>query len=184
MSGEFWLGIGTIVATFLGPVLAVIVTREVDRRRDVSRRRLELFRLLMRSRRTPLSVDFVTGLNLIEVEFYGQKAVLDAWRALWDDLNDSRASSAEEDRRIAQRREYLRAILLSQMAKTLGLSIPDLEIFKGGYNPEGHAVIEAEQSINRRFFADIAKGVRTFPVSIVPPPSPPPAPPSSAKEVP
>ena len=166
MSDVAWFGFGTIFATILGPIFAVFMTRWVDARRERYRRRLDLFRMLMRSRRNPLSTDFVGGLNLIEVEYYDDDEVLKAWRALLDDLDRSRATTVEDEVKIGQRREYLRAVLLSQMAKTLRFKIPELEIFKGGYNPEGHAQIDAELAINRRFFAEIATGKRAFPVTI------------------
>ena len=82
MSEAFSIGLGAIFATFIGPIAAIFVTRFIDRRREQERRRLDLFRLLMRSRRMPLSSDFVGGLNLIEIEFFDDPDVLKSWRAL------------------------------------------------------------------------------------------------------
>jgi len=64
------LGIAVVIATLAGPVLAVIVTRIVDDGRLRRTRQMEVFRTLMASRRTPLSIDRVKALNLVEIEFY------------------------------------------------------------------------------------------------------------------
>jgi hypothetical protein len=64
------LGTAVVIATFFGPVLAVLVTRHVDGKRRVHERRLDIFRNLMASRRTLLSPDKVRALNLVEIDFY------------------------------------------------------------------------------------------------------------------
>ncbi len=175
MSEIAWLGLGTIVATFVGPIAAVLITRFVDRKREQEQRRLDLFRLLMKSRRSPLSQDFVGGLNLIEIEFSSNQPVLSAWRALLTDFEQSAANSPAEDARMAKRRDHLRANLLVQMAKSLRFRIPDLEIVRGGYHPQGYVNAEQDQEIIRRFYVDIALGNKALPiinVSSVPSPKP------------
>lgn len=52
---DLYLGIAIIVATLGGPVLAVLVTRFIDAKRDRKARQTDLFRILMRSRRSALS---------------------------------------------------------------------------------------------------------------------------------
>ena len=46
-----WMGIATIVAVILGPILAVCVTRYIDESRLKQTRRMDVFRTLMRTRR-------------------------------------------------------------------------------------------------------------------------------------
>lgn len=54
---DLYLGIAVVVATILGPVLAVFVTRLADARRQTRERRLEIFRSLMATRRAPLAAE-------------------------------------------------------------------------------------------------------------------------------
>ena len=60
---DLYLGIAIIVATLGGPVLAVLVTRFIDAKRDRKARQTDLFRILMRSRRSALSPEYVAALN-------------------------------------------------------------------------------------------------------------------------
>lgn len=53
------------------------------------------------------------------------------------------------------------------MAKALGFEIEQLEIFEGGYTPQGWADIELEQTIIRRFAAQVALGERALPIAII-----------------
>jgi len=70
------MSIATIVAVFLGPIFAVLVTPWVDNERLKQNRRMEVFRTLLRTRRIRLNPDHVGALNLVEIEFYGEKGVL------------------------------------------------------------------------------------------------------------
>jgi len=173
MTEAMWFGLGTIFATFIGPIAAVLVTRWVDHKRERYNRRLELFRTLMRTRRAPLSQEFVGALNLIEVEFYDVPEVIKPWQNMLDILNGPLATSEEEGRRFGERTEYARAVLLSSMAKALRFSVPDLDIFRGGYSPRGWADIESEQTSIRGFMAQVASGKRPVPITLLPAVAPP-----------
>jgi hypothetical protein len=74
-------GWAILAATFLGPAFAVLVTRIVDARRELSSRQLHVFRTLMATRRAQLTAEHVTALNLIEIDFQGKKEVLQSWKA-------------------------------------------------------------------------------------------------------
>jgi hypothetical protein len=59
----------TVLAIVIGPIAAVAITRWLNDRRDQRNRRMDIFRTLMRTRRSPMSPDHVGALNLIEIEF-------------------------------------------------------------------------------------------------------------------
>ena len=59
----------TIVALVTGPVLAVLIARWMEYRRTRYERRMDIFRTLMRTRRSRLFLDHVSALNLVEIEF-------------------------------------------------------------------------------------------------------------------
>jgi hypothetical protein len=81
------LGVAVVIATLVGPVLAVVVTRLVDDHRQRRARQMELFRALMAGRRTPLSIERVKALNLVEVEFYKKPEIEVAYSELMNHIN-------------------------------------------------------------------------------------------------
>ena len=60
----------------------------------------------------------------------------------------------------------MRTKVLSEMAKTLGIRVQQLDIFEGGYVPQGHVDIEREQVAIRRLLSEIADGKRSLPIEI------------------
>lgn len=160
------LAILTVVATLLSPLIAVEVTRWRDERRERRARWLEVFRLLMGSRRMLLSPDWVRGLNLIEVEFYDRPEIIAAWKALLDNYS-KRAKDDGEAAGLMTERRLREAILLDSIAKAIGVNIPQLDIFHGGYHPEGWRLVEDDQAAVRAFLKDLAAGKAVFPVVVV-----------------
>ena len=73
----------TLLAIVVGPLLAIFVTRHLDNRRERTSRRMDIFRTLMRTRRTPMLPEHVGALNLIEIEFENQDEVISEWRKLF-----------------------------------------------------------------------------------------------------
>jgi len=160
------MGIATIVAVLAGPVLAVWVTRYIDKNRLKQTRRMDVFRTLMRTRRVRLNPDHVGALNLVEIEFYGEDAVIESWKAYWKHLNTLVPSGLNDDqqRRFDQERDGLLTKLLHAIAKTLGFHIGQLDIMEGGYAPQGW--LDDEQTLRqlRALTLDILNGRRGIPV--------------------
>ena len=69
--------------------------------------------------------------------------------------------------RLASERQALLAKLLHSIAKSLGFKIEQLEIFEGGYSPQGWEDVEREQRFIRRYVVEMALGRRHLPVSLV-----------------
>ncbi len=90
MSAEVWIGVATIAAIILGPVLALQIQRKLDQERETKNRKLGIFRTLMSYRATRLAPLFVQALNLIDIEFTerSEKPVRDAWKELQDHYSD------------------------------------------------------------------------------------------------
>lgn len=179
MSGTeaaLWIGLATFVATVLGPVLAVEVSRVRDEKREKRRRQVDVFRTLMRGRRTYLSPEFVGALNLIEVEFYDVPDVTMAWKRLLDHFSGPQPKTGEEEVRFGERGDQLRAELLAALAKYLRMEVPHLSIRDGGYSPIAHGHAENESAAIRKLLAEIANGRRALPVIVYP------APPSKASD--
>jgi hypothetical protein len=60
----------------------------------------------------------------------------------------------------------MRTKILSEMAKTLRIRVEQLDIFEGGYVPQGHVNIEREQAAIRRLLSEIADGKRSLPIEV------------------
>ena len=58
----------TLTAILVGPVFAILVSRRLEHLRDQRTRKMDVFRTLMRTRRTPIHTDHVGALNLVEIE--------------------------------------------------------------------------------------------------------------------
>ena len=171
----------TVAALLAGPPLGVGLAGYLEYRRDRGGRRMDVFRTLMRTRRVPTSGDHVGALNLIEIEFAHDGEVLAAWRELFqhfaathsrrpDEVILPDAPSAERERRFNQRlndeRQRLLAKLLHAMARVLNFKIEQLEIFEGGYTPQGWETELLEQQAVRNFLIDLYRGNKALPVLV------------------
>ena len=163
----------TIIAILVGPVLAVLVTRWVDGLRAKIDRRWDIFRALMRHRRTPMHFEFVGALNLVEVEFAKSPAVIAAWKDLLGKFDPIALGGAGQEhlKQMDDRRAQSQARLLNAIANQLGVKVEQLDIFAGGYSPQGWADMEREFALIRHWLAGIASGSHALPVVAYPPPS-------------
>jgi hypothetical protein len=150
----------TLIALVGGPISAVLITRYLDDLRQYRARRMDVFRTLMRTRRTALHPDHIGALNLVEIEYANDPQVLTAWKALFtnfgstlgrlevertEGLTDQKQIDARNQAfgtRAVQERQKLLAKLLHAMARVLGFKIEQLEIFEGGYTPQLWANVE------------------------------------------
>ena len=156
----------TIFALIAGPVIAVLITRYWDGKREAARRKWEIFRNLMCFRRHPLSHGFVSSLNLLEVEFHDDKAVLTAWKLLYEHFKKEEPIDDNRRNTFYDERDKLRATLLQKVAQSLGIKLDSLEIFQSGYHPIRWDWDEEEQYLMRKKLSEVLEGTRPFPVHI------------------
>lgn len=166
METSNFYAVANLLAIVGGPILAVFVTRYIDKLRARNDRRLDLFRVLMRTRRMALSAEHVAAINLVEIDFAGEKDVIqkrsDYFKALGTDV--TRMSPAEHSKFFAER-EALLAKLLHSIAKVLGVKMEQLDIFSGGYVPQGWLNLENQQAELRLLALDLLRGDRALPVT-------------------
>lgn len=174
----------TVIALVVGPVLAVIIARNMETRHAKRERRMDIFRTLMRTRRSRLLPDHVGALNLVEIEFKDESAVIKEWKAYFEDLCTDHPKRTEEqienemtpeekqqrftkfDERIGRYREKLFAKVLHAIAKVLDFEVEQLEIFEGGYAPQAYADIDWEQATIRRFIIGLYLGKYKVPIAL------------------
>ena len=74
----------TICAILLGPFFGIFVHGKLEDRKITYERKLDIFKILMATRATPLARAHVESLNRIDIEFTGrrEKKIRDAWAVL------------------------------------------------------------------------------------------------------
>jgi hypothetical protein len=160
---DLYLGIAVVLATLIGPVLAVLVTRVIDDRRSRAQRQMDVFRALVRSRRWALSQDHVNALNTVEVEFAGVKAVESAYGDLLQHLNLQTPQSPEW----MDKWRRLQTRLLYAIAVHLGYKMEQLDVLEGGYIPSLWGTLEEQQRALLQAMNDLLSGNRALPVQVV-----------------
>jgi hypothetical protein len=175
-----WIfGIGTIIATLLGPILAVQAQKYLERVNEARNQKNWIFSTLMATRGARLSGDHVRALNMIDLAFNGGRSnrrkrtetdVLDTWRDYLEHLT-SPANEGNVERWVEKQNELL-ILLLSAMATDLDLRYDRVLLRNGAYLPKGHTDLELEQQRVRKLAIQVLSGeqplsmnVKDFPVS-------------------
>jgi hypothetical protein len=158
-----------VIATILGPVLAVQAQKMIERWRSKQDRRFDVFSKLMTTRATLLSPQHVEALNRIDLEFYGDKKykkVIDAWKAYHDHLNQNTTGEANNAIWENTRNELL-VDLLYEMGESLGYEFNKVHIKRAAYFPKGHGDIEQDQTLIRKYMVALLKGDQALKMNVV-----------------
>jgi hypothetical protein len=161
MNVDTW---AVVLATIVGPIAAVFITRWNDQRREARNRLLHVYRVLMATRRSNVSQDHVAAINLVEVEFHGVKPVIEAWSAYLTHLNTKAQTESEEHAKTWNDR---RSELLAKIAAHLGITKGEIEILHGGYAPQGWAIRESRLDSVQDYAIRLSEGKAVVPLSLV-----------------
>ena len=126
------MGIAIVIATYLGPIMA---TREADKRHQMTlirEKRMHVFRLMMGHRIDVAKTEFISGLNLVPIEFSECPDVIDAFHKF---LNAHEPSS-NKDANIRKLRENAVIKLLNSMGDVLGYKLDQLDLMDQVYLPQ------------------------------------------------
>lgn len=168
MNINAWL---TLLAIVLAPIIAILVGKFLDLRKEKKEAKLWIFRTLMATRATPMSLDHIRALNMIDVTFYGaekkSKNVVEAWKIYLDHLDDNIGDLSDETvRRWSEKNQELLIELLQKMAICLGYDFDKTSIKNTSYFPKGHGEQETEQMLIRKGIVNLFKGDLSIPVEI------------------
>jgi hypothetical protein len=172
MAIEWWV----VIATVLGPVIAVQTQKFIERASERKRRREWIFTSLMSNRATRQHDDYVKALNLIDLEFSprrfsgaSDRPVIDAWRELFGELGQGLAEDEEDINRIRawhQRCDDKLVALLSAMGKAVGYKFSNEELRRGIYYPRGRAELEQSYIAFMHGISRIIRGNDAIPMKI------------------
>ena len=149
-----------VLATVVGPILAVQAQQFVSRLTDRRDRQRTLFRTLMNTRAATLSQEAVVAFNSIPIEFHRDKKIMPKWHNVLDHVNTRPVTDAW-----LQKRFDLYIDLLEAIARKLKYDF-DTSALKKVYSPEGHAKLESDQEVIRRGLVELLEGQRTLPMEV------------------
>jgi hypothetical protein len=175
ISLENWL---TILAILLSPLVALLIQKWLEDRRARQGRKIHIFRELMANRASRLAPAYVQALNGIEVEFYGEKPVIDAWRLLNEHLYSNAAPEDTSMTHWNNTQTDLLNDLLAKMGKALGYDFATATLKRSTYYPTGWGTIENEQHELRKAAIAVFTGKKPLKVEVTEPSTPAPVPPS------
>lgn len=132
-----------------------------------------------------MSPDHVGALNLVEIEFHSDSDVITALKNLFQHFGTEQVRRADErvepgmsqsdvsirderfNVRLANDRAKLLALLLHEIARVQKFKVEQLELFEGGYSPQGWFNVEMEQAAIRSYALDLAAGRRIVPIGLL-----------------
>lgn len=165
-----------IVAIFCGPITAVQIQKFIEWMRQKRLVKENIFKTLMSTRGTPISLPHVQSLNLIDLEFYGNqkknKKVVDTWTVYRDHLysapQDTKATGYFDAMDVwTKKKDELLVELLFEMAQALGYSFDKVLLKKGSYTPQGYIDNESAQVLLREGFVSLLEGKSVLPVQVI-----------------
>ena len=150
------------LAVILGPIAAVQIQKWRELARNKKERKLQLFKTLMSTRATRVSIEHVQSLNMVDIEFNekGYERVITAWRNYHDHLSngDSKSTSWMD------RNDDLFIELLFEMGTSLKYKFDKVMLRRTAYSPIAHGDMELEQQVIRRGLANVLSGNASFPI--------------------
>jgi hypothetical protein len=161
-----------ILATVMGPILAVQTQKFIERWREKQERKLRIFQALMATRTARVSPGHVEALNMIDIVFYKQgpkeKRVVDAWRLYQDHLNDTQDHQTSESlARWGKKGDDLFTDLLYAMAQALNYDFDKVYLKRGVYSPRAHGEEQVAQLMIRDSLVKILSGEQPLPMKVV-----------------
>ena len=105
-----------VLAILAAPVTALWIQRKGDQNGARQERREKIFKTLWVNRRRPFYIARVDALNMIDVEFFGETKVVDAWQDLFAHYRDPHPGL--NDAQIDREREDKYATLLHEISRS------------------------------------------------------------------
>lgn len=154
--------IAIVIATFLGPILAILASELIHKGRQNQDRKEWVFRTLMTTRSSRLSPDHIQALNHIEFAFSRNSDIKDAWGLYFTHLKTNRGTTAAENKVWQTSCDTHLTNLLYKMANDLNISVTKTNIMQPAYYPLGFELNELEQQELRQLLLQLLKNERSI----------------------
>ncbi len=127
-----WL---TLVGIVLGPILAVLISLWLEGRRRDRDQKIIILRLLLTTRHLVGDPSYSAAINLIPIEFAGNRSVQTAYREF---IEAAHADITDENRqKVAERAAVKQTKLIYAIAKSMKFNIAETDIQTTAYAAEG-----------------------------------------------
>lgn len=171
MINTFILSVITIFAIFRAPIVALEIQKKIEKIKEKEERKFNIFKTLLATRANALSLEHVQALNLIDLEFYNEKEIREAWNVYRDHLNSYPKTNEESNNKSTEDRWQEKSMnclidLLYSLSKYFGYDFDKVLLKNGAYSPNAHAWLELEQKIIRQGFVSIFAGDKAFKVKL------------------
>lgn len=153
-----------IIATLAGPILAIQTQKFIERIESKRNIQIGLFKTLMATRLERVSQTHVNALNMIPIEFYGNKykIINDAWKSYIAHLGQK----TDNQEAWNQRCDDLFTTLIRSIAEKLGYNFYDSEIRREIYSPIAHSKMQTDNEIIRSGLIKILSGETAIPMEV------------------
>lgn len=158
----------TVFAILTSPLVALWIQSKLDSRKEKKGRRLHIYKTLMATRAMGVSQEHVNALNMIDLEFEGEKynSIQSAWKGYLDARNLP-IRTQDEVESFHSACDATLTTLLAIMGKALGYTFDEAHIKKGIYRPQGHVTEENFQVLLKGTLLDFLSGKCALPMTIV-----------------
>lgn len=159
----------TIAAIIIGPIMALAIQRELDKKREKDKGQREIFRTIWATRMFPARLNYrhVEALNMVGLEFEDSQAVLDAWKEYLDFLNRKEPEAEAARQQFYNERNTKFIDLIFALSRKLRYKFTRLEVEKLTYSPVAHGTWAEQETILRQGATKLFKGEYALPVQIV-----------------
>ncbi len=147
----------SVIAVIASPIIALAISRSIEKSRERSQRRYDVFCDLMKTRVTRLDPTHVSALNLVELEFYDNELVRVAYRNYIRHLSSPMPVVDQQDRYFDARAELF-ADMMKEMGSALGFHFDKQELTRLGYAPQGWEDDQASRQRNAALLSKVLNG--------------------------
>lgn len=171
MDPQTWFGLKAsewimVVAVFLGPIVAVWLTRYHDKRHELRTKQLNILRALLKTRQSRLDPEHVAALNLLDVEFYGDESVKAAYGKYIKHLSAPPPPEPAQDAFFEERHDLFVGLLHS-LGTCLGYNFDKHDLGRRGYSPAAWGNEQERMARNAALLTELLEGKRSLPVFTV-----------------
>jgi len=164
-----WL---TILAILLAPIFALQIQKYIEDRKERRARKMQIFRTLMATRATRLDAKHIEALNMIDIEFFKNKKITEAWKLLLDNFANYPKDLKDPNYQVqlnscGEKSNDLFIVLLYEMAKSLNYTFDKVHLTRGVYIPKGQSDYMMDQEFIRRAFVEVLLGTRSIPIKVI-----------------
>ncbi|PVZ86722.1 hypothetical protein C9426_15005 [Serratia sp. S1B] len=165
-----WAPWVTVIATALSPLIAVQVTRFIDSKKEIYKKKEDIFTTIFALRNgNPNDYNYFTRLNLIPVYFMNEKKVIDSFEEYFDALtsrsiylSDTVGYSHDKHKVFDERCSTTQIIMIEAMANCLGILIPKHIISTKAWYPSSYASENASRTQAYSAIANIGNDFSKF----------------------